>query len=37
VIHRIHVREGRTLRRGSASAEDIVRMYGKRVRERTSH
>jgi len=36
LIHRIHVREGRTLRRGSASAEDIVRMYAKRVRERTS-
>ncbi len=36
VIHRIHV--GTTsMRRGTARAEDIVRMYGKRVRERTSH
>ena len=36
VVHRIHVREGRTLRRGAAAAEEIVRMYGKSVRERTS-
>ncbi len=36
VIHRIHA-GGRTLRRGSARAEDIVRMYGKVVRERSSY
>jgi uncharacterized Zn finger protein len=35
VIHKIHVGDV-TLRRGTARAEDIVRMYGKRVRERTS-
>lgn len=36
VIHRIRVAE-RTMRRGAAAAEDIVRMYGRVVRERTSY
>ena len=36
LIHRIAV-DGRTLRRGTARAEEIVRVYAKRVRERTSH
>ncbi|MBI4416801.1 MAG: hypothetical protein HY557_07450 [Euryarchaeota archaeon] len=36
VIHSIRI-EGGSLRRGSARAEDIVRMYGKLVRERTSY
>jgi len=36
VIHRIRV-GSRTLRRGAAAAEDIVRMYGRMVRERTSY
>jgi uncharacterized Zn finger protein len=36
LIHRIVV-EGKTLHRGSARAEEIVRMYGKVVRERTSY
>lgn len=35
MIHRIRT-ETTTLRRGSAAAEDIVRLYGKIVRERTS-
>lgn len=35
VIHRMHVGTT-TMRRGTARAEDIVRMYGKVVRERTS-
>jgi len=36
LIHRIAV-DGGTLRRGTARAEEIVRVYAKRVRERTSH
>ena len=36
VIHSIRV-GSRTLRRGAAAAEDIVRMYGRVVRERTSY
>ncbi len=36
VIHKIRVGT-RTLSRGSAPAEDIVRMYGRIVRERTSY
>lgn len=36
VVHRIKVREG-TLKEGSARAEDIVRVYARVVRERTSH
>jgi len=36
VIHRIQA-GGRALRRGSVAAEDIVRIYGKIVRERTSY
>src|SRR3990170_4770677 len=36
VIHSIRV-GSRTLRRGAAAAEDIVRMYGRIVRERTSY
>ena len=35
LIHRIAI-EGGTLRHGSARAEEIVRIYGKIVRERTS-
>jgi len=36
VIHKMHVGTT-TMRRGVARAEDIVRMYGKLVRERTSY
>lgn len=36
VIHKIRVGT-RTLSRGTAAAEDIVRMYGRIVRERTSY
>jgi uncharacterized Zn finger protein len=36
VIHSISI-GSRTMRRGAAAAEDIVRMYGRIVRERTSH
>ena len=36
VIHKMHVGTT-TMRRGTARAEDIVRIYGKLVRERTSH
>jgi len=36
LIHRIVI-PGKTLHRGSARAEEIVRMYGKVVRERTSY
>ena len=36
VIHKMHVGTT-TMRRGTAKAEDIVRMYGKVVRERTSY
>ena len=36
LVHRIVVK-GATLRRGSARAEEIVRMYGKLVRERVSY
>jgi uncharacterized Zn finger protein len=36
VVHRIRV-GARTLRRGAAPAEDIVRMYGRIVRERSSY
>lgn len=36
VVHTIRVGE-RTLRRGAAAAEDIVRMYGRVVRERSSY
>lgn len=36
VIHRIKVRD-RVLRRGSARADAIVRVYGRVVKERTSH
>ena len=35
VIHKMHVGTT-TMRRGAARAEDIVRIYGKLVRERTS-
>lgn len=36
LIHRIHI-GSRALRHGSARAEDISRMYGRYVRERTSY